>query len=397
MHHSDCPPAAQSRAYKLFCILLVSSISLISFFPLNVLLPAFQVLAEQFETATVDIALAISLFTLVFAFSQLVVGPLSDRYGRKEILLGCILASVIGAIGCTLATDYAAFLFFRGVQAMGCGFFVLGFALVEDLFEPQERAPIRIYYMSFSGLFVALSPLLGSWLLSTFGWESSFHAFSLIAALIFLVALQVLPSRHARPQSEDTSIVESLKAMLGHADFRRYWQIASLVFCTYFALITVSPLIFMDGLGLDEYQYALVLLIYGGAYLSGGFLALPIQKRWGVRAQIDTGLVLLGSSGLLLALLTASQSPSTGLLLVVMCLSAAAVTLTRAAAISAAMLLFSTRAGTAASAGNTLMFVSAAATSALFAKAGTYLLPIIATTFILFSLLGLISSARIRH
>ncbi|NWD47647.1 MFS transporter [Pseudomonas gingeri] len=254
-------PALQSRHYKRSCLLLVTCISLISFFPLNVLLPAFPALAEQFNTSTVDIALAISLFTLIFAFSQLVAGPLSDRFGRKEVLLGCLAISFVGALGCTLATDFAAFLFFRGVRALGCGFFVLGLALVEDLFDKEDRALIRIYYMSFSGLFVALSPLLGSWLLESFGWKSSFHAFALIAAGIFLLALRVLTSRSA--------------------------------------------------------------------------------------------------------------------------------------AISAAMLLFSTHAGTAASAGNTIMFLTAAGTSAVLAMTGAHVLPAIAAGLITFSLAGLLSSARV--
>src|SRR5450830_57858 len=95
-------PALGAAGYKYSCLLLLSCISLISFFPLNVLLPAFPALAEQFNTSTTGIALAISLFTLVFAFSQFAAGPLSDKFGRKEILLGCLAISCLGSLGCTL-------------------------------------------------------------------------------------------------------------------------------------------------------------------------------------------------------------------------------------------------------------------------------------------------------
>lgn len=390
-------PALGATGYKCSCLLLLSCISLISFFPLNVLLPAFPALAEQFNTSTTGIALSVSLFTLVFAFSQFAAGPLSDKFGRKEILLGCLAISCLGSLGCTLVRDYNAFLFFRGVQALGCGFFVLGLALVEDLFNREDRAPIRIYYMSFSGLFVALSPLLGSWLQTSFGWKSSFYAFSFIAAGIFLHALWVLPSRSAQPPPGTPSIRQSIKTVMSHADFRRYWQIAALVFSTYFALISVSPLIFMDDLKLSEVQYTLVLFIYGLAYLCGGLLASTLQKRLAVRAQIDTGLILLGGSGLLLLLIMQLQIVSTATLLLPMCLSAIAVTVTRPAAISAAMLLFSSNAGTAASTGNSLMFIAAAATSAVVAKAGADLLPAIAAVFIIFSVFGLVSSARLNR
>ncbi|WP_017903445.1 MFS transporter [Pseudomonas asplenii] len=376
-------------------LLLVTGISLISFFPLNVLLPAFPALAEQFATSTADIALTVSLFTLVFAFSQLVTGPLSDRFGRKEVLLACLVVSCLGAIGCTLAADFTMFLFFRSVQALGCGFFVLGLALVEDLFEPQERAPVRICYMSFSGLFVALSPLLGSWLLDNLGWKSSFHAFALVAMGIGLLALRILTSSPVTEARQGQAASQSLLQILGHRDFRRYWQIAALVFCAYFALTSVSPLIFMDGLQLSEYQYAIVLLIYGAAYLLGGAMATWLQKRLSVRSQIDIGLLLLGAAGLALLLTLQLKLVSTASLLLPMCLSAAAVSITRPAAISAAMLLFSTNAGTAASAGNTIMFLAAAASSALLARSGSLLLPAVGMTFILASLLGLLHSARL--
>ena len=153
--------------------ILITCISLISFFPINILLPSFPALAARFDTPTAEIALSISLFTLVFSVSQLIAGPLSDKWGRKEVLLGCITLSILGAIGCALSTDYLSFLLFRSVQAMGCGFFVLGHALVEDLFEEQDRARVRLYYMTLSGSFVALSPLIGSWLQTTFDWRSS--------------------------------------------------------------------------------------------------------------------------------------------------------------------------------------------------------------------------------
>ncbi|SDS52128.1 Predicted arabinose efflux permease, MFS family [Pseudomonas asplenii] len=376
-------------------LLLVTGISLISFFPLNVLLPAFPTLAEQFATSTADIALTVSLFTLVFAFSQLLTGPLSDRLGRKEVLLACLTIACMGAIGCTLTLNFTTFLFFRGVQALGCGFFVLGLALVEDLFEPQDRACVRISYMSFSGLFVALSPLLGSWLLDHFGWKSSFHAFAIVAAGLFLLALRVLPPRCAADATHSPAQRLSIGEILSHGDFRRYWQIAALVFCAYFALTSVSPLIFMDGLRLSEYQYAIVLLIYGTAYLFGGVAAAWLQKRLGVRAQIDIGLLLLGAAGLALLLILQLGLVSTASLLLPMCLSAAAVSITRPAAISAAMLLFSANAGTAASAGNTLMFLAAAAGSAVLARSDTLLLPTLGMGFIICSLLGLLNSARI--
>ena len=374
--------------------ILITCIALISFFPINILLPSFPALSAHFDTPTTDVALSISLFTLVFSISQLVAGPLSDKWGRKEVLIGCIALSILGAIGCALAPDYLTFLLFRSVQAMGCGFFVLGHALVEDLFDEQDRARIRLYYMTLSGSFVALSPLIGSWLQTTFDWQGSFYGFALMALGMLIHALCILPSKSASPHREPVSIIATLKAVMRNKNFLRYWWIAALVFACYFALISVTPLIFMDALKLSEYQYALVLMVYGVAYLLGGVAASYLQKHIPLSRQINIGLGLLAIAGGLLTLIVSMEAITTVTLLIPMLISALAVTLVRPAAISAAMLLFSSSAGTAASAGNSIMFLTAAVSSAALAQAGEHLLLTIALSFIVLSLWGLITNRQ---
>lgn len=392
-----CLPPRDSDVKRQQCsrFILITCISLISFFPINILLPSFPALAGRFETPTADIALSISLFTLIFSISQLIAGPLSDKWGRKEVLIGCITLSIFGAIGCALASDYLTFLLYRGVQAMGCGFFVLGHALVEDLFDEHDRARVRLYYMTLSGSFVALSPLIGSWLQTTFDWQGSFYGFALMALGMLIHALCILPSKSASPHRVAVSIFGTLKAVAGNRDFLRYWWIAALVFACYFALISVTPLIFMDALRLSEYQYALVLMMYGTAYLFGGVAASYLQRHISLSCQINIGLGLLLIAGVLLTLIISFKAITTVTLLIPMLISALAVTVVRPAAISAAMLLFSSSAGTAASAGNSIMFLTAAVSSAALAQAGSHLLMTIAISFVVLSLWGWVTNARV--
>ncbi len=169
------------------------------------------------------------------------------------------------------------------------------------------------------------------------------------------------------------------------------------MFACYFALISVTPLIFMDALKLSEYQYALVLMVYGTAYLLGGVAASYLQKRIALSRQINIGLGLLLVAGVLLALIIIFEAITTVTLLIPMLISALAVTLVRPAAISAAMLLFSSSAGTAASAGNSIMFFTAAVSSAALAQTGSHLLITIAVSFIIFSLWGWLTNARVGH
>jgi predicted MFS family arabinose efflux permease len=157
----------------------------------------------------------------------------------------------------------------------------------------------------------------------------------------------------------------------------------------------VTPLIFMDELKLSEYQYAWVLMVYGVAYFLGGVVASTVQKHISLSLQINIGLGLLGAAGLLLALIIRYGAMTTITLLIPLLISALAVTLVRPAAISAAMLLFSNSAGTAASAGNSIMFVTAAVSSAALAQTGDNLLMTIAVSYIVFSVWGLLTNIRI--
>lgn len=147
---------------------------LLGVFPLDVLLPSFPALAAHFQSKPADIAFSISLFAIGISLSQLLIGPLSDTFGRKSLLIGGMVVSIIGATGCVLSKEYTWFLIFRMIQATGCGCFVLSQALVQDMFEGKERDRLRILMITASGIFISLSPLLGSLLQQFLDWPGSF-------------------------------------------------------------------------------------------------------------------------------------------------------------------------------------------------------------------------------
>lgn len=114
-------PQNHLAARKPATVGLLLTLTLLGVFPIDVVLPSFPALSEQFERPSSDIALSVSLFAVGIALSQLLVGPLSDVMGRKNLLLIGISVSAVGATGCVLADGYWSFLFFRVVQALGCG------------------------------------------------------------------------------------------------------------------------------------------------------------------------------------------------------------------------------------------------------------------------------------
>jgi DHA1 family 2-module integral membrane pump EmrD-like MFS transporter len=109
----DLKPTAQRQTGIITLLILMTSLGV---FPLDVILPSFPALAEHFQTSTSRIAFSLSVFAIGFAISQIAIGPLSDRFGRRKLLIGGLGLAVSSAIGCTFAQDFPTFLAFRLVQ-----------------------------------------------------------------------------------------------------------------------------------------------------------------------------------------------------------------------------------------------------------------------------------------
>ncbi|MNI20593.1 Inner membrane transport protein YdhC [compost metagenome] len=373
---------------KSSAVALLMAMTLLGVFPLDVLLPSFPALADHFQTSPADIALSVSLFAVGISLSQLMIGPLSDSIGRKRLLLAGMAISVAGAIGCLLATDFTGFLLFRVIQAIGCGSFVLSQALVQDFFQGQERDRLRILLVTVSGVFITVSPLLGSMLQKTLDWPGSFYLFIGLAIVVFLKTWHLPEGQRAKVESHQ-GIFRAYRKVYTNAEFNCYWLIAAITFACHFSFIVVSPLIFMDQLHMSAYQFSLALLLYGAAYITGGMTARLLSARITANMQIIVGLGLIFLSGPVMLLLSGMHGLSTLTVLIPMIICTAGITITRPIATSKAMDVFVDNSGTSASAGNTLVFICGGVISALVNLSGADLQFTLAFTFVLLSTTGL--------
>lgn len=373
---------------KSSAVALLMAMTLLGVFPLDVLLPSFPALADHFQTSPADIALSVSLFAVGISLSQLMIGPLSDSIGRKRLLLVGMAISVAGAIGCLLATDFTGFLLFRVIQAIGCGSFVLSQALVQDLFQGQERDRLRILLVTVSGVFITVSPLLGSMLQKTLDWPGSFYLFIGLAIVVFLKTWHLPEGQRAKVESRQ-GIFRAYRKVYTNAEFNCYWLIAAITFACHFSFIVVSPLIFMDQLHMSAYQFSLALLLYGAAYITGGVTARLLSGCITANMQIIVGLGLILLSGPVMLLLSGMHGLSALTVLIPMIICTAGITITRPIATSKAMDVFVDNSGTSASAGNTLVFICGGIISALVNLSGADLQFTLAFTFVLLSTTGL--------
>ncbi|AZE97181.1 Bicyclomycin resistance protein [Pseudomonas orientalis] len=349
---------------KPLMVFWLMSMTLLGVFPLDVVLPSFPALAQHFHTSTTHIAQSVSLFAIGFSCSMLLIGPLSDRIGRKKLLLTSMTVACIGAAGCLVATSTPQFLFFRVIQAIGCGGFILSQALVQDLFFGREQERLRIAMATTGGIFISISPLLGAWLQLHWGWQASFYAFIALCAATLIMAHRLLHGGLPPTALSQRSIFRAYVKVFSNRHFSSYAAISAITFACHFAFIVVSPLIFMDQLRLSPHEYSLTLLLYGAAYVLGGVCAGFLHKYLPAATQMAIGLVLIAISGVVMLLLAYQFGLSTPTVLVPMLLCTAGTTITRPISNSRAMSLFPDNAGTAASAVAAVLFIAGGCISA---------------------------------
>lgn len=377
-------------------ILLLLLMSLLGVFPLDVILPSFPALARTFDADISSIALSISLFAVAVALSQALVGPLSDRMGRKRLLMAGLVLAIAGASGCLLATGYPMFIASRVLQALGCGCFVLGQALVQDIFTGAQRNRMRILLASVSGVFISLSPLAGSVLQERFGWPASFIVF-IGLALGVLWLCRTLSDDISKPP-DSGGIVQSYRILARDRGFLAYSGLAAMAFACHFSFIVTSPLLLMQSLGLSEYAFSLVFMGYGAAYITGGLVASAIDTKVSPTTQIAIGLSLIGCAGLLLWTWLLASGLSVAAILLPMIICTAGITITRPAATTCALERHPERAGTAAALNNTLLFAIGGLASSLVTLADTGLSFNLAFAFLATSLCGAVMLKQcVRH
>ncbi|ALI07743.1 MULTISPECIES: MFS transporter [Pseudomonas] len=390
-------PQNRLAARKPATVGLLLTLTLLGVFPIDVVLPSFPALSEHFERSSADIALSVSLFAVGIALSQLLVGPLSDVMGRKNLLLIGIAVSAVGAAGCLLADGYGAFLFLRVVQALGCGCFVLSQALIQDLFTGREQQRLRIFLVTCGGIFISVSPLAGTGLQSWMGWRGSFLVFIALAIGAFISACRLLQCPVADSQPRRLDFIASYRKVCGDFSFMAYWLTSALAFSCHFSFIVISPLVLIDQLRLSPEAFSLALLGYGLAYIGGGAVASVLSNRIDPQTQIITGLALILAAGLLMLGLANQLGLSVTTLLLPMIVCTTGTTIARAAAHTQAMNRFPGRAGTSASAGSVLIFIVGGLTSAAISLTPLDLQLTLALCLVLLSLLGLALNALVRQ
>lgn len=194
MQHSKEQHA--TRPWRLLSLLM--AITAIGPGALNIVAPALPGMIERLGTDAATVQLTLSLYLLSLACAQLVLGPLSDRFGRRPVVLAGLALSVVASIGAIAASSIGALIVARIVQAAGASTgIVVGRAIVRDLYDRDRAAGVIGLVTSAMVIAPMVAPLIGGLLDTAFGWEAIFIFITAMSAAVLLWAVLMLPeTRH---------------------------------------------------------------------------------------------------------------------------------------------------------------------------------------------------------
>ncbi|WP_246473144.1 multidrug effflux MFS transporter [Pelagibacterium limicola] len=285
-------------------LFLLAGLAALGALATNIILPAFPGIGADLGVSSQGLGMTLSSFFVAFALGQLFVGPLSDRFGRKWMVLGGLAVFVAGSVLCAIADTLAFLVLGRVVQALGASAaVVLSRAIARDLFEGDALTRALALTMIAMAAAPGFSPLLGSTLDSLFGWRT---IFLVVAALGTALALHYgTGAGETHPPERRTNLtVSTVTSAYGRLaiDPRFLFPAVSvsLVIGGLYTFFAAAPAILMDQLGLTAFQLGLYFASTVVIVFAAGLLAPRLARRWGQHTIGMVGVSIALAGGLTL-------------------------------------------------------------------------------------------------
>lgn len=358
------PNMTSSNFQQILTLLILSAFPALT---TDLYLASLPSIAAFFGT---NVALAqhtLTVYLVAFSISLLFIGPISDRIGRRPIVLLCTVIYLIGSLFAAITDNYFLLLFGRILQAVGAaGGMIMSYAIIRDLYKGPKAAYLLSLIATIMNLFLGLAPALGGQLEATLGWRSAFwvlFGYGMVAILIFYFLLQETQQKLTQHQNKN---IKRIEHSIAHPLFIRYAILSSLVFSTYYLYLYIAPFIFIHSYHLAPNQFGLLFIPIVFSYVIGTLTSMYWNKHSTTAHCISSGIALLLMSGVgILLLALAYQDTKHYWLLIFMCISTLGVGLVLPNSIAKALSSVETKYGQSASFLGFAQFICAAAIGTL--------------------------------
>jgi DHA1 family bicyclomycin/chloramphenicol resistance-like MFS transporter len=267
---------------------------------MNIVLPSLPGLAAHYDADYGVVALSVSAYLGLTALLQIVVGPLSDRFGRRPAIIACIWVFLFATIGCMVAPTVELFLAFRLLQATIASGIALSRAIVRDM-VPAERAASMIGYVTMGmSLAPMLGPMAGGLLDEAFGWQAVFGFILVCGALTLALVWADLGETNPAPSESLAAQLAVYPDLLRSRPFWGYAMTAAFASGAFFAFLGGGPWVASEVLGMSPADVGLYFGFIALGYMIGNFLSGRYAGRFGLHAMMLAG-GIVASVGILLA------------------------------------------------------------------------------------------------
>lgn len=272
------PPARFAKAPALP---LLVWISISGTFPIHLFVPVLPQAAHDLNVTPAAVQSAITAYLVGLSLGQLILGPVSDRLGRRPVLVAGLFVYVVGTLGVAFSTGLAALICARGVQAIGgCAGLVLGRAITRDTAGPQEATRRMAILAAAMSLGPGLAPIVGAHVALLVGWRGMFLALAAVSAALFILTAMTLPETHiSRRSSHWHTYVRSWGQLLANARFRRFCVGGAFATTSFYAFVANAPFILHERFGFDTGSIGSLYLLVVGSLTVGSLAASRVAGR----------------------------------------------------------------------------------------------------------------------
>jgi MFS transporter, DHA1 family, multidrug resistance protein len=291
---------AKTRTGSPWLIVTIALLTMVGPFTIDTYLPSFPDIEATFDVNRTLMLQSISFYLVASAISTLFWGPLSDRIGRRHVILGSSALFVAASLGCAWSESYSSFLFFRVVQGMAAsGGMVAGRAMIRDAHDSHSAHRAMAYVMMLFAMAPAIAPVIGGWLHDSWGWRSVFLFLTLYGAVMILMTLKLLPETldpSDRRSFHPARVMRLYISTARHPRFRALVLALGVSFAGLFTYIAGSPTVIYDFLGLDSSHFAVQFVPMTLGIVAGSFISGRLAQRWQTQRIVWLGFFLMGTA-----------------------------------------------------------------------------------------------------
>ncbi|MEP6485192.1 MAG: multidrug effflux MFS transporter [Rudaea sp.] len=293
---------------------LLAALAMFGPFCIDAIFPAFPAMEKQFGASPLSMQQTISVYLGAYAVLSLIIGALSDAWGRRNVVLGGVTVFLAATIGCALSESLSWLLVFRALQGCSAGVgFIVGRAIIRDCFEGAFAQKLMAQVSMIFGLAPALAPVVGAGLVLLGGWHALFWALAVFTMLLFLLCVAFLPETHPKENRVALSPVNLLRTYRMIFTDTQFLPLSFANMANFgglFLYVAIAPAFIFDVLHLtqNDFPWLFVPAIFG--LVTGSTLAARLAGRVNTRIVISCGYVVIACAAILAVMIAWAVVPA---------------------------------------------------------------------------------------